>query len=481
MKIILTEQQFDKLSLFLVESKFETFLKKNAKIGDIIKIYYKNTTSSFKVLSNDIGQITMDCIDAGVNKNYRFFLVLSSLSGNKLKISKVHKINEKDKLNDVKLWKEENLNDVKNIELVRAGKVIDTVDELKSNGLPDNNNNVGDFEKDISNKLNYLLNELKKGKGLIMKMTNNEELLYCCLEKNSKSFTLELKNKTKIKDLSKWDSFVITLNNNPDNEDENLYELNKGNIKTKEGGKSFDILTKARSGNITKNIFITGILGFSVTPNCKSTEEENPNDKKIKKEKPNNEQPLKNTEEEAKKLMDAIINDPLMRNAFYKEPDLWNLISSAAKGEKPEGTGILPAMQIVNRYYSNEINKNLCGRYRNFKNKKELTFVYKGKDNEIYKNNQIYTAILNLESYKNYIKLKDVKNDVEITLTSCYRVDNESIKNGFNVNIEKEIFNNQTNKKEKKIIKSVIDIEDKKDSGYYTGNDNESEKTNKLT
>ena len=173
MKIILTEQQFDKLSLFLVESKFETFLKKNAKIGDIIKIYYKNTTSSFKVLSNDIGQITMDCIDAGVNKNYRFFLVLSSLSGNKLKISKVHKINEKDKLNDVKLWKEENLNDVKNIELVRAGKVIDTVDELKSNGLPDNNNNVGDFEKDISNKLNYLLNELKKGKGLIMKMTIN--------------------------------------------------------------------------------------------------------------------------------------------------------------------------------------------------------------------------------------------------------------------------------------------------------------------
>lgn len=61
----------------------------------------------------------------------------------------------------------------------------------------------------------------------------------------------------------------------------------------------------------------------------------------------------------AKEIMKAIINDPLMKQAFYSQPTLWNLITSAIKGENPRGTGIIPAMNIVRNYVNLKIKKDL--------------------------------------------------------------------------------------------------------------------------
>jgi hypothetical protein len=470
MKIILTEEQFDKLGLYLVETKFDTFIKDSAKVGDIIRIHYKNTTSSFKVLNNDMGQITMDCIDAGVNKNYRFFLAYTGLSGNKLQLSKVHKIKEKDKLDDVKSWKTENLNDVKNIELVRGDKVVDTVDKPK--GVePDNANGVGDFESEITHTLAYLLSELKEGKGLVMKMTNNEELLYCCLARDSKTFTLELKSKTNLKELTKWDSFLITLNGNPDNEDENLYELNKEKVRTKDGGKSFDILTKALSGNVTKNIWITGILGFSVTPNCESTEEENPDNTKQEKGDDTFKQ-----KKDAKKVMDAIINDPLMKRAFYKQPSLLNFIISAIRGKNPKGTGILPAKQIITNYKTSKIKDALGELFENFRTNRPLEYkllsepiTFKSTNNGepiVYEMNHTYGAkVKEVEVDNNYLTLIDEGNNVTIQIKGK----NESSRkpNAFNVTFQKVYTDEKTKKSETKSYNAFVQMISKEGSGYY--------------
>jgi hypothetical protein len=380
-KIILTEEQFSKLNTFIVETKFDTFIKNSAKVGDIIKIHYKNTTSSFEVLNNDMGQITMDCIDAGVNKNYRFFLAYTGLNGNKLQLSKVHKIKEKDKLDDVKSWKVENLNDVKNIELVRGDKVVDTVDKPQGDSPAGESNDV-DFENEMTNTLGYLLSELKEGKGLVMKMTNNEDLLYCCLARDSKSFTLELNDKTRLKALNKWDSFVITLNGNPDNEDENLYELNKTMVRTKDGGKSFDILTKANSGKVSKNVWITGIVGFSVTPNCESKEE----DSKDEKDKRTKEDELKR---EGEKAYEMILNDPNLKKAFYSQPNFWELFVAELKGEKATGHGIVPALKIINSYETKSIESKLGagfieGKKVSFKPMETIKVPYKRNEEDFF-------------------------------------------------------------------------------------------------
>ena len=38
------------------------------------------------------------------------------------------------------------------------------------------------------------------------------------------------------------------------------------------------------------------------------------------------------------------------KKAFYKEPSLLNLLISASEGKDVEGTGILPAINLVNKY-----------------------------------------------------------------------------------------------------------------------------------
>jgi hypothetical protein len=102
-KIILTEQQFDKLQQFRFETKFEDFISKNAKVNDIIRIEFKNSVNNFKVISNDDNRIQMDNIDAGsANINNRYFIASTGLNGNRIEIRKVNKTKEANKLNDIK-------------------------------------------------------------------------------------------------------------------------------------------------------------------------------------------------------------------------------------------------------------------------------------------------------------------------------------------------------------------------------------------
>jgi hypothetical protein len=474
-KIILTEEQFNRLNNFIVETKFDTFIKNSAKVGDVITIHYKNTISSFKVLNNDMGQIIMDCVDDGVNKNYRFFLAYTGLNGNKLQLSKVHKIKEKDKLDDVKSWKVENLNDVKNIELIRDDKVVDTID--KPQGVtPAGEPNAVDFENEMTNTLGYLLSELKEGKGLVMKMTNNEDLLYCCLARDSKSFTLELNDKTRLKALTKWDSFVITLNGNPDNEDENLYELNKTMVRTKDGGKSFDILTKANSGKVSKNVWITGIVGFSVTPSCESKEE----DSKDEKDKRTKEDELKR---EGKKAYEMILNDPNLKKAFYSQPNFWELFVAELRGEKATGHGIVPALKIINSYETKSIESKLGagfieGKKVSFKPMETIKVPYKRNKKEYYYefdslSNKIYQAdVLERqlgEGPKLYGSLITGKLSYEIEIISK----DKKADDVFICNIVMIVKEGQTSTRFPYNNKIEIKINTKNSSGYNPNNENE--------
>lgn len=82
----------------------------------------------------------------------------------------------------------------------------------------------------------------------------------------------------------------------------------------------------------------------------------------------------------SKEMMDAILNDPLMKKAFYRQPTLWNLIVSAVKGKNPRGTGIGPAWNIVNKYGESKVQKSLGVNGKNFKAGKQALFelMYEG-------------------------------------------------------------------------------------------------------
>jgi hypothetical protein len=62
-----------------------------------------------------------------------------------------------------------------------------------------------------------------------------------------------------------------------------------------------------------------------------------------------------------KKYYDEIINDPNLKQAFYKAPSFWNYITAAIKGEPAEGKGIGPALNLVNKYKNQESLKKAPG------------------------------------------------------------------------------------------------------------------------
>lgn len=354
-KIILTEQQFDKLQQFIVETKFEDFISKNAKVNDIIRIEFKNSVNNFKVILNDSGQITMDNIDAGsANINNRYFMAFTGLNGNKLEIRKVHKTKEADKLKDPKSWKPETINDVKNIELIRNGKVVDKVDDLKVAGVPVKNKI--DIDSVTKKTLNLFSTEIKEGNGVLMKMDNNENLLFCCIGRTNNSVTLELTSNTKIMSLKNYGLIIIEINKE-NNSEEGSDNVNN-NIITSENGTSFSLKAIGVNGEDKNNIVINGILDISATVSCDDSTEKKPEENKDDNSDGNSDDKEK-LKADAKKAMEMILKDDTLKKAFYTQPSLWDLFVAELTGKKATGKGIVPVLDIINSYDNKKETENL--------------------------------------------------------------------------------------------------------------------------
>ena len=63
------------------------------------------------------------------------------------------------------------------------------------------------------------------------------------------------------------------------------------------------------------------------------------------------------TNDVLKKYYKEIINDPNLKQAFYKAPSFWNYFTSALKGKPAKGTGIYPTLKLVNTYKNKTLNK----------------------------------------------------------------------------------------------------------------------------
>lgn len=190
----------------------------------------------------------------------------------------------------------------------------------------------------------------------------------------------------------------------------------------------------------------------------------------------------KNTKKNAKQTMDAIINDPILKKAFYKQPSLLNMIMSAIKGENPKGTGIVPAQQIIRNYEISKVKGTLGDAFDNFITNKDLTYTLRGDtinfdqdENgkpitfntvDVYsaKVNEIKIGDLNLSLY-------DDKKDVKIIVKKENKTERKP--NTFDVTFQKKYIDKATKKYQTKSINGIITINSKEGSGYFN-----SKKTN---
>ncbi len=461
-KLRLTETQFDRLMQFINETPYDKVMTNSVKVGDIIRIEYRNSTSNFKVIDATHRQIQMDNIDSGsANINYRYFITSTSLHGTDLEIRRAHKIKEKDKLGEIKSWKSLDVKDIKNIEVIRNNSVIDSVDAPKIEPVKEPVVKKTDDKQHYTQEVNKILDEVrdrllasKENEKIIFNLVDGSTINFCVASKNGLAFKLEVinveGNPTKYQLLTNASVIEMGFNNSPEQDD--LDE-----ILIKYTGDKIGLRLTVFNGENKQFTYIyfksfkTGGL-CDEAPVSKTEDAETPEE--IKKD--------------AEQMMTAILNDPLMKTAFYKQPTLWNVIVSAMRGENPKGTGIGPARDIINKYGFEKARKQLGPDGNNFKEGKKAKFSvlkevsFNGKDSLMPKQ-QYFAWVRKHELGDEYVMLENKGAGLVISII-------EPIPNypdTFNVKITKS-YKQQTKGTTSDVQKdAVITFKSETNSGYY--------------
>jgi hypothetical protein len=354
-KIKITESQYNRLINLMVETPFDTLAKTVIKPNDVISITWKGSKNNFKVINNTAGQVIMDNIDKGsTNINYRYLMVYTSLDGDDMELRRVNKIKEADKLNDPKQWSTITVKDITDIQVIRDGKVVDRVDPVSPSAAKQQKQgnteatDSQDFITDINNNLGIILEQLQEGKGLKF-ILNNAELIFCCNSKSGGVFDLEIIDNKSIPLLNKWQTFVLDIKGNPDDEQTSLYEANKDIIKTPDNGKTFSIKFKVFSGEKQSEVWVSGGQGLAITKSCQDKTEDNGEETNVNNK---DEEELKL---DAKEAFEKILADPMMQKAFYSQPTFWQSFIAELKGKKHPGNGIITVLNIVKKYEDKKI------------------------------------------------------------------------------------------------------------------------------
>jgi len=331
-----------------------------------------------------------------------------------------------------------------------------------------------DVKSILGQKVIDLFGLFVKNKSIEFTFSSGTKIVLKCIKAANINFEFEILLDDK-NVLCQWDKLLLTLKigNKNDTNPIGKYTLNKTVIEPYD--KSGNAFTLKFKGTNDKNEY--GEVNFK---NIVSVEQSSLAQGKRKcnevptEEKPEEEKPDKKTKKDdidPKALYDSIINDPALRDAFYKQPTFWNYLTAIFKGEKPRGPGIVSAAEIVSNYKRNKIFDKLGGNFvenkvLNYKliTPSEITFESSeaGGNQIVYNNFGTYKAKvleIDFDSDDNYT-LNDEKNDVLIKINSK----NEKVTrdNPFDVTFIKKYKNG-----DEKEIDGVIDILSIEGSGYY--------------
>ena len=229
------------------------------------------------------------------------------------------------------------------------------IDEVKGKKYP----------KDIMNKLGKdivnVFDEIGQGKTTEFQLGSGNKVILKCISDDNYVFKFEIIEDTS-KALKKWDILEIKIN--PGNGDtdgtEKEYKLNSNIIEPAQNGNGFTLIFQASKktgpkGKVKLNA-ITKISPSSVTKQEEPKPEETPEEPKASGDTENEKTISK---ADAKAAYEKILNNPELRNAFYKQPSFWEMFKAELKGEKPTGTGIITALDILDKYNLRQYNEKL--------------------------------------------------------------------------------------------------------------------------
>jgi hypothetical protein len=333
----------------------------------------------------------------------------------------------------------------------------------------------------LGERLIELFGLIGKNKSIEFTLMSGTKVVLRCIKAAEPKFDFEILLDDK-KLLCKWDTLQLTLKmgNKNDKNPIGKYNLNPNTIKPSEKkDDAFNLVFDSSNDKGEKNkSFFNNIVSIESSTlaekktKCGEVEPEKQQDAEAKDEV---------NSIDPKALYDSIVNDPVMKTAFYKQPSLWNYLVAIVKGEKPRGSGLVSAADIVSDYRQSKIGREIGPDFDNFVDNKELTYKIlsrqeivfepstKGGQQIIYKINIEYKAkVLPIEFDDEKLTLEDEKAGVSIIIRSKNK--KERTEYPFDVLFIKKYDNG-----EEKKYNAVIDIKNVKGSGF----DKQEEESNK--
>ena len=332
----------------------------------------------------------------------------------------------------------------------------------------------------LGERLIELFGLLGKNKSIEFTLISGTKIVLRCIKAAEPKFDFEILLDDK-KSLCKWDTLQLTLKigNKNDKNPIGKYNLNPNTIKPSE--KRDDAFTLVFDSSNDKGEKNKSFFNNIVSIEASSLAEKKTKCGEVEPEK----QPDAEAKDEVnsidpKALYDSIVNDPAMKTAFYKQPSLWNYLVAIVKGEKPRGSGLVSAANIVSNYRINKISGDIGPDFDSFVFNKELTYKILSPQSIVFdsvkadnpqiefKNNIDYTAkVLPIRFDDEKLTLEDKKAGISIIIRS--KNTKERTQHPFNVLFIKKYDNG-----EEKKYNAVIDIKDVKGSGF----DKQQEKEN---
>ena len=332
----------------------------------------------------------------------------------------------------------------------------------------------------LGERLVELFGLLGKNKSIEFTLMSGTKIVLRCIKAAEPKFDFEILLDDK-KALCKWDTLQLTLKigNKNDKNPIGKYNLNPNTIKPSE--KRDDAFTLVFDSSNDKGEKNKSFFNNIVSIESSSLAEKKTKCDEVEPEKQPEQQPEKQSDAETqdevssidpKALYDSIVNDPTMKTAFYKQPSLWNYLVAIVKGEKPRGTGLVSAANIVSDFRRSRIKNEIGSDFDSFVFNKELTYkilspqsivfdsVKAGNPQIEFKNNIDYTAkVLPISFDDEKLTLEDKKAGISIIIRS--KNTKERTQHPFNVLFIKKYDNG-----EEKKYNAVIDIKDVKGSGF---------------
>jgi hypothetical protein len=224
-----------------------------------------------------------------------------------------------------------------------------------------------DTQEKLGNTIRELIENISKDKSTEFVMSSGNKLILKCISDESDNFVFNVVEDT-AKISKKWDTLSIQIKFGNGQDLSSEYRINKNVISTQDNGVTFDLVFIASKENGLKSkLKVNKIktIGFS-----SATEPEKPEEPKTEPEQQDTNSEKETTDDDddvlkkkAEEALAYMLNDPILKSAFYEQPTLWQLFVAELTGKETKGRGIITVTDLVKKYDDDKVSKSLNAKF----------------------------------------------------------------------------------------------------------------------